>query len=797
MLHATKNFVLNFGDTAKFVLQYENTLLNNTGDKPAIIQASKEGYDWVQIANIEPHTSLPLKIDTLYIRLITDTKVTVVNTGPIARQSSDSQVTASIDTQAFPLKTDLDAYVTKAQLNTLVHLPDLSDYVTTSQVKKLLPTPVQLPDLSGFVTTLQLETKADKQQITKLENAIATKAEATEVTALKQTATQMVIPTLTHLQQTKADNKALETLTTQLQTSDTQVQALSQQVLGFQNQIDNHLTKEQAATQKQQLLELVNTKANIKQVEDLAKVVEQKANLSEVAELTNKAFHLEQDKADRAEMTLLQNTLKVIQRIISGQEDASVMDIIKADIRLIADSTLPDMVDAHIPDNLGEDQLRELETKLLAVIRTKADARHQHTLGDIIGLQAALDTKASTSQIDAKNTNQDTEIAKKADQTALDALTAIVGTKADRAYVDSKNTAQDIELNKKANQSQVDDLRTQLQGKAEQAQLTRLDEKMAASIAAAERTASTLANQSWDTLAGKPQSFPPSTHRHVIADIDTLQAQLDNKAQANHSHAIDQASTHQAGIVRLNDTISSSSTTQAATANAVKTVADIANAKQSPATSLEGYGITDFKVQTATGDLNTFRTDGIYSFNSKTAMTNSPIDSESRGSGHLIVISGGEANQNWCRQIFKKHYSNETYERYQTYGTANTWSEWKRTDASLDLNQFHKQVSEDSGYQMLPSGLILQWGKHTNNQPRPLHEYDTIISFPVRFTTKCLSVQATTHMNNYTSTAAKYFNGSIHIARIDTSRFFALIAPMNTAYPPDDLDSFYWFAIGH
>lgn len=32
----------------------------------------------------------------------------------------------------------------------------------------------------------------------------------------------------------------------------------------------------------------------------------------------------------------------------------------------------------------------------------------------------------------------------------------------------------------------------------------------------------------WDDVQGKPSTFPPSTHTHTIADIDTLQATLND-----------------------------------------------------------------------------------------------------------------------------------------------------------------------------------------------------------------------------------------------------------------------------
>ena len=57
-------------------------------------------------------------------------------------------------------------------------------------------------------------------------------------------------------------------------------------------------------------------------------------------------------------------------------------------------------------------------------------------------------------------------------------------------------------------------------------------------------------------------------------------------------------STSAKGVVQLTNSTSSTSTTTAATPAAVKSAYDLANAKQSPATTLSGYGITDAYTKT-------------------------------------------------------------------------------------------------------------------------------------------------------------------------------------------------------
>jgi hypothetical protein len=48
----------------------------------------------------------------------------------------------------------------------------------------------------------------------------------------------------------------------------------------------------------------------------------------------------------------------------------------------------------------------------------------------------------------------------------------------------------------------------------------------------------------WNDVTGKPASFPPSAHAHVISDVDTLQAALDGKAPTTRSLSTD-------GIIRI------------------------------------------------------------------------------------------------------------------------------------------------------------------------------------------------------------------------------------------------------
>ena len=123
-----------------------------------------------------------------------------------------------------------------------------------------------------------------------------------------------------------------------------------------------------------------------------------------------------------------------------------------------------------------------------------------------------------------------------------------------------------------------------------------------------------------------------------------------------------------------------------ATSAAVKKTYDLANSKQSPATTLAGYGIRDFEVKTFLGDVNTIQTDGIYAVGEASNSQNLPVSNAC----HIQVISGGD--RNWCRQIAYSAYSTDVYERHKTSYQADNWSSWVRVD-SLDKIPNNKKSS--------------------------------------------------------------------------------------------------------
>lgn len=129
-----------------------------------------------------------------------------------------------------------------------------------------------------------------------------------------------------------------------------------------------------------------------------------------------------------------------------------------------------------------------------------------------------------------------------------------------------------------------------------------------------------------------------------------------------------------------NSAVDDESDTKFASSAAVKTAYDkaaeakeAASAKQSPATTLAGYGIENFKIENFVGDVNTLQTDGIYAVTQASRSQNLPV----AGNGcHIQVIAGGDGR--WCRQIAYIAYSTDMYERHQTSYQTDSWSLWKK-----------------------------------------------------------------------------------------------------------------------
>lgn len=157
---------------------------------------------------------------------------------------------------------------------------------------------------------------------------------------------------------------------------------------------------------------------------------------------------------------------------------------------------------------------------------TFTPSAHSHIIGDVTGLQTALDGKQAAGSYAA---SVHTHVI--ADVTGLQ--TALDGKQATGSYVTTANftwtnlSGKPSTFAPSAHSHVIADV-TGLQ--------TALDGKQASGSYV------TTANFTWTNLPGKPTTFAPSAHSHVIADVTGLQTALDGKqaagsyAPAVHAH---------------------------------------------------------------------------------------------------------------------------------------------------------------------------------------------------------------------------------------------------------------------
>lgn len=164
---------------------------------------------------------------------------------------------------------------------------------------------------------------------------------------------------------------------------------------------------------------------------------------------------------------------------------------------------------------------------------------HSHAIADVSGLQTALDGKQSAgSYAAASHTHTSSQITDFASAVASAAPVqsvagrsgAVVLAKADVGLGSVDNTA-DASKPLSTAQAAAD---AAVQAYAVQ-RGNHTGTQLAATIS--DFATSAVAAVTWTTITGKPSTFPPSTHTHVVADVTGLQVALDGK-QASGSYVL-------------------------------------------------------------------------------------------------------------------------------------------------------------------------------------------------------------------------------------------------------------------
>lgn len=156
---------------------------------------------------------------------------------------------------------------------------------------------------------------------------------------------------------------------------------------------------------------------------------------------------------------------------------------------------------------------------------------------------------------------------------------------------------------------------------------------------------------------------------HIVFGDDTLRLHGANNRISYNNHDI----FHQANKPRFNEDIEGKPNT------------------------LAGYGIGNFKVETFRGDLNTLKTDGIYSLPTAVGSSNLPVENTAC---HIQVIAGTQPG--WCRQLGYPAYTSDVYERHQVSSANDDWSAWKKLNSDGipvgAIVSFPKAVRNPAGY---------------------------------------------------------------------------------------------------
>lgn len=229
----------------------------------------------------------------------------------------------------------------------------------------------------------------------------------------------------------------------------------------------------------------------------------------------------------------------------------------------------------------------------------------------------------------------------------------------------------------------------------------------------AEANAANSANYAAQQAQAAAQSAQQARELVEPPDASTTQRGLVQLSSATDSEAENQAATPKVikllkGLIdslvrnlanyipnsKKSDSVNSPSRDTVATSAAVKTAYDkgveaksaadkaqqTASAKQSPATTLAGYGITNFVVRniTTADNVSNYTADGIYAI-----ATGSALNLPTTGAYKLINLAGN--NPNWRHQLAIRAYSTDFYIRSQA-NSGGEFFPWERIPLAKEAN---------------------------------------------------------------------------------------------------------------
>lgn len=448
MIYVKDNYTLENEQTVILLEAYPETLFTNNSDEEAVLEYSHNGTNWDTLLTLAPNQKQSIAVTSRYVRQITKTTVEATGVG--------SHITPLV-LAGNPLQsgTDFSDYITKPQLDSAI--AKVNDKTT------LLATQEQLQ------TTTQSQTRA---------------------------------------------------LTTETQQRHSQIDTINQTI----------------TRNKQTQDELINQKANQTALTALetkvtANTTKNQSQDTEIAKKANQASLTAETTARNQAIETLKGTITA-----NKQTQDSTINQLRADLNTKANQS-------------------DLATEISN--RTSA----------IAGLNQTVATHKQ--QLDRQ-------------------IQSLEQSKADKNTVNQQ-------LNTKANQSQIASINASIEQKASKSNQVTAGNGLTGG--------GTLAN-SFQIALGTPSTIGSSTTNTVTT--------------TSHTHAIDTATVSRAGIVQLNDNLTSTSTVQALTANQGKVLKDELNSLRNASTMLinasnsskvnKNINITAGNGLTGGGDLSANRT---------------------------------------------------------------------------------------------------------------------------------------------------------------------------------------------
>lgn len=551
MIYVKDNYTLENEQTVILLEAYPETLFTNTSDEEAVLEYSHNGTNWDTLLTLAPNQKQSIAVTSRYVRQITQTTVEATGVG--------SHITPLV-LAGNPLQsgTDFSDYITKPQLDSAI--AKVNDKTALLATQEQLQTATQSQTRALTTETQQRHSQIDtiNQTITRNKQAqdelINQKANQTALTALEAKVTANT--TKNQSQDTEIAKKANQaSLTAETTARNQAIETLKGTITANKQTQDNTIN---------QLRADLNTKAN---QSDLTTEISNRTSAitalnqtvaTHKQQLDRQIQSLEQSKADKNTVNQQLST-KANQSQIDGinttmEQKASKLNQVTAGNGLTGGGTLANsfQIALGLPSTISR-----------STTNSVTSTSHTHAI------ETATTTRAGIVQLNDNLTSTSTEQALTARQgkSLKEQLDRLSNT------VDTNNTGMSVMVNTK-----VDKITSITTGEG--------------------LTGGGTLSENLVIALGTPSTITQSSTNTTTAN--------------SHSHAIDTATTTQAGIVTLSHETNGTNKTKAVSEFALGEVRRLVNNLNSTITSqtpnlttlawnsitdkpttLAGYGITD------------------------------------------------------------------------------------------------------------------------------------------------------------------------------------------------------------